>query len=89
MRRGSKLSSSITLYTDNRLFSVTFLHEDIGKSIQNLKQNKAHGHDNMIIRKRKICSSSIYGPLELIFKEALCTGFFSIRLEKREHCFYK
>ena len=57
-------------------FEFFFLHEDIGKIIQNLNQNKSHGHHNISVRKLKMCSSSIYGPLELIFKEGLSTGFF-------------
>ena len=64
----SKLPSSFTLYTDNRLSIVTFSQDDIGKIIQNLNPNKAHGHDNISIQMLKICGSSIYGPLKLIFK---------------------
>ena len=71
-----KLPSNFTLYTDNRLSAVTFSQDDVGKIIQNLKPKKAHGHDNISIRMLKICGSSIYGPLELIFKEALSTGLF-------------
>ena len=76
MSNASKLPSNFTLYTDNRLSTVTFSQYDFGKIIQNLNPNKAHGHDNISIRMLKICSSSIYGPLELIFKEALSTGLF-------------
>ena len=73
-----KLPSNFTLYTDDRLSTVTFLQDDIGKVIQNLNPNKAHGHDNISIR------ILIYEPLELIFKY----WFVSIKLEKREHCSY-
>ena len=76
MSNTSKLPSNFTLYTDNRLSTVTFSQDDIGKIIQNLNPNKAHGHDNISIRMLKICVSSIYEPLELIFKEALSTGLF-------------
>ena len=78
----SKLPSSFTLYTDNRLSTVTFSQDDIGKIIQNLNPNKAHGHDNISIRMLNICGSSIYGPLELIFKETLSTGFFPSNRKK-------
>ena len=82
MSNASKLPSSFTLYTDNRLSTVTFSQDDIGKIIQNLNPNKAHGHDNISIRMLKICGSSIYGPLELIFKEALSTGLFPSNWKK-------
>ena len=78
----SKLPSIFTLYTDNRLSTVTFSQDDIGKIIQNLNPNKAHGHDNISIPMLKICGSSIYAPLELIFKEALSTGLFPSNWEK-------
>ena len=55
MSNASKLPSSFTLYTDNRLSTVTFSQDDIGKIIQNLNPNKAHGHDNISIRMLKMC----------------------------------
>ena len=76
MSNASKLSFNFTLYTNNGLSTVTFSQNDIGKIIQNLNPNKVHGHDNISIRMLKIYGSSIYGPLELIFKEALNTGLF-------------
>ena len=63
--------------------TVTFSQDDIGKIIQNLNPNKAHGHDNISIGMLKICGSFIYGPLELIFKEALSTGLFPSHWKKR------
>ena len=78
-----KISINFTLYTDNRLFTVTFWHYDVGKIIQNLNPNKPHGHDNISIRMLKICDSSIYKPLYFIFKETLSTGLFSSNWKKR------
>ena len=49
MSNASKLPSNFTLYTDNRLSTVTFLQDDIGKIIYNINPNKAHGHDNISI----------------------------------------
>ena len=49
MSNGSKLPSNFTLYTDNRLSTVTFSQDDIGKTIRSLNANKAHGHDNISI----------------------------------------
>ena len=71
MRNVNKLPSKFTLNTDNPLSTVTFSHEHIGKIIQNLNLNEAHGHDNISICMLKICASSIGAPLELIFKEGL------------------
>ena len=76
MSNTRKLPSNVTLYSDNRLSTITFSQDDIGKIIQNLNPNKAHGHDNVNIRMLKICCSSIYGSLEPIFKKALNTGLF-------------
>ena len=57
MSNASKLSSNFTLYTNNRLSTVTFSQNDIGKIIQNLNPNKVHGHDNISIRMLKIYGS--------------------------------
>ena len=68
--------------TDNRLSSVNFSQDDIAKIIQNLDPNKAHGHDNISIRMLKICGSSIYKPLEMIFKQCTETGVFPSEWKK-------
>ena len=65
-----------------RLSTVTFSARDIGKIIQNLDSNKAHGHDNLSIRMLKICGNSICLPLEMIFKLALLTGVFPSEWKK-------
>ena len=74
--------SNFMLYTDNGLSGVTFSQDDIGKTIQNLNADKAHGHDNINIRMLNICGSSIYGSLELILKEVLSTGLFPSNWKK-------
>ena len=78
----AKLPSNFTPYIENRLSTVTFSKDDNGKIIQNLNPNKAHCHDNITIRMLKTCGSSIYRPLELIFKEALSTGLFPSNWKK-------
>ena len=50
--------------------------------MQNLNPNETHSHDNISIRMLKVCGSSIYGPLELIFKETLSTGSFPSNWKK-------
>ena len=87
MSDASTLPSNFTLYTNNQLSTVTFSQDDIGKIIQNLKPNKAHGHDNISIQMLKICGSSIYGPLGLIFKEGLGTSLFPSNWKKRKNHF--
>ena len=74
--------SNFMLYTDNGLSGVTFSQDDTGKTIQNLNADKAHGQDNINIRMLNICGSSIYGSLELIFKEVLSTGLFPSNWKK-------
>ena len=52
------------------------------KIIQNLDPNKAHGYDNISIRMLKIYGSSIYKPLEKIFKQCIETGVFPSEWKK-------
>ena len=68
--------------TGNRLYSVNFSQDEIAKIIQNLDSNKVHGHDNISIRMLKICGSSIYKPLEMIFKQCIETGVFPSEWKK-------
>ena len=82
MSNANTLPSNFTVYTDNRQSTVTFSQDGIGKIIQNLNPNKAHGHGNISIRMLKICGSSNYGPLELIYKEALSTALFPSNWKK-------
>ena len=81
----SSLPADVNYITDKRLSTVTFSARDIGKIIQNLDSNKAHGHDNLSIRMLKICGDSVCLPLEMIFKQTLLTGV-SFCMEKRKYC---
>ena len=56
------------------LSTVSFSLVDVGEIIQNLNPIKAHAHDNISIHILKICGSTIYRPLERIFKEAVSTN---------------
>ena len=62
--------------THNRLSSVRFCQDDITKIIQKLDPNKAHGYYKISIHILKICGSSIYKHLELVFKQCNETGVF-------------
>ena len=66
IKNSSKLPLHFHYLSDNRLSSVIFSQEDIAKIIQNVDQNKADA--DISIRVLKICGSSIYRPLEMIFK---------------------
>ena len=78
----SPFPADVNYITVKRLSTVTFSAKDIGKIIQNLDSNKAHGHDNLSIRMLKICRDSICVPLEMIFKQALLTGVFPSEWKK-------
>ena len=82
IKNSSKLPSLLHYLTDNRLSSVRFSQDDIAKIIQNLDPDKAYRHDNISIRMLKICGSSIYKPLEMIFKQCIETGFFPSEWKK-------
>ena len=70
------LPSELLLKTDKFLSNITFSSNDILKIIQKLDPEKAHGFDRIRIRMLKICESSIYKPLEIIFKSCLESGIF-------------
>ena len=69
--------------TDNRLLTANFSIDGIAKMLQNLDSNKAHSHDNVGIRMLQLCGNSICKPLELIFKQAMESGFFPSEWKKR------
>ena len=78
----SKLPLHLHYLTDNRLSYVRFSQDGIAKIIQNLDPNKAHDHDNISIRMLKIYGSSIYKPLEMMFKQCIGTGVFPSEWKK-------
>ena len=86
-KKRCELPTSLTFYTNNRLSKVSFSPEDVGKIIENLNPNKAHGHENISIRMLRIFGSTIYRPLETTFQEALSTGLFPL-MEKKKHRSY-
>ena len=76
IKNSIKLPLHLHYLTDNRLSSVIFSQDGIAKIIQTLDPNEAHGHDNIGICMLKICGSSIYKPLDIIFKQCIETVFF-------------
>ena len=81
-KKSSEHPFHLLYLTDNYLSFVIFPQDDVAKIIQNLDPNKAHGHDNISIRMLKICGSSIYKPLEMIFKQCIETGVFPSEWKK-------
>ena len=47
------------------------------KVINALNINKAHGHDDILIRMIELCGKSIVKPLSMIFNNCIDTGTFS------------
>ena len=82
IKNDSKLPSYLNYNTDNRLSTVNFSIDDIAKIIQNLDPNKAHGHDKISIQMLQLCGNSICKPLELIFQQAIESGFFPSEWKK-------
>ena len=68
IKKPSKLPLHLHFLTNNRLCFVSFSQDDIGEIIQNLDPNKVPGHNSISICMLEICGSSIYKPLEMIFK---------------------
>ena len=82
IKNDSKLPSHLNCKTDNRLLTANFSFDDIAKILQNLDPNKAHGHDKNSIRMLQLCGDSVCKPLELIFKQAMESGFFPSEWKK-------
>ena len=81
----NKLHLDLHYLTDNRLLFVSFSQHNIAKIVQNLNQNKAHDHDNISMCMLKVCGSSIYKPLKMIFKQHIKTSvFLSEKMKKNE-----
>ena len=57
------------------LFCKIFYERHITDN-KNLDSNKAHGHDGISVTVMKICGSSVYRPLQIIYKPCLDTGKF-------------
>ena len=62
--------------TRKRLSSLEFCIADIFKIIRSLDQNKAHSHDEISVRMKKLCASSISKSLHLIFRNFLENELF-------------
>ena len=73
----SKNPTNPKYVTDNRLRTINFTADNVEKIIVSLNSIKAHGHENISIRRLKICK-----PIELIFKQTPITGVFTSEWKK-------
>ena len=76
IRNNSQLPPTVSYKINERLSSVKITDDDIFKIIAKLDANKAHGHDNISIRMKKICSTSICKPWKLIFDRCIDNGIY-------------
>ena len=83
IKNDSKLSSYLNYKTDNRLSALNFSIDGIAKILQNLDPNKSHHHDKTSIRMLQLRGSSICKALELIFQQAMESGFLPSEWKKR------
>ena len=55
---------------------MDFSFEEISKIVRSLDVNKAHGHDDISIRMKKICDNLLASPLSVLFKKSFDNFFF-------------
>ena len=72
----SVLPSDVTYMTEERIQSITFSESYVIKIIRTLDVNKAHDHDNTLVRKIKLYINSVAHPLTLIIQNSLADGTF-------------
>ena len=62
--------------------SITFCESDVIKIIRALDVNKAHGHDNILVRMIKLCTNSVAHPLTLMFQNSMDAGIFAAQWKR-------
>ena len=86
INNNSQLPPNLSYKSNERLPSVKIANGDILKRIANRDLNKTHGHDKISIRMIKICSTSIYKPLRLIFNNCIDNGIYPWESKKLMLC---
>ena len=74
INNNSALPSTLNYLTDDKLSSFSISSEVIFQLIKNLDPNKAHGHDEISVK--KFCAPSICKPLTLHFERCLASEHF-------------
>ena len=71
LNNGSVLPSNQEFLTQERLYSIDLSNDEILKLIRSLNVHKAHGHDDISIRMKKICDKSLVKPLIILFQNSM------------------
>ena len=72
----SSVAKNIFSEAEKRLSTFEICNDDIVKFIRLLYPNKAQGHDGLSIRMLKLCGTSIFKPLQILFKNCLGSEYF-------------
>ena len=68
--------------TTSSLESITICGSGILKTIRSLDINKAHGHDDILVRMMKISNDAIVEPLKMLFVNSVNQVVFPSRWKK-------
>ena len=77
LNNDSKIPENQTFTTNTNFSFIKFENKDIINIIRPLNVDKAHGHDNILIRMLKICDTAIVEPLSIIFNNCIDQSMFS------------
>ena len=81
----SVLPIEFTYMTKECIHSLTFNESDVIKIIRAFNVNKAHGHDNILVRRIKLSANSVTNPLILISQNALAAGTFTTQWKRGKY----
>ena len=81
----SVLPIEFTYMTKECIHSLTFSESDVIKIIRAFDVNKAHGHDNILVRMIKLCANSVTNPLILICQNSLAAGTFTTQWKRGKY----
>ena len=76
------LSGEFFYTTEERIHSITFSESDVIETMRASDVNKAHGHDNILVRMIKLCTNSVTYPPTLIFQKSLAAGTFATQWKR-------
>ena len=74
INNNSALPSTLNYLTDDKLSSFNISSEVVFQLIKHLDPNKAHGHDEISVK--KLCAPSVCKPLTLPFESCLASEHF-------------
>ena len=76
LNNGSVLPSNQEFLTQERLYSIDLSNDEILKLIRSLNVHKAHGHDDISIRMKKIYDKSLVKPLIMLFQNSMTSTHY-------------